>query len=532
MISWSVERRAKGPILAALAPVQEKSLHALLVNPRFPDTFWSLNRTAGFMSAKAAMPSLGLLTVAAMLPQDWSLRYVDLNAEPLTGDHLHWAGLVFIGAMEVQSESVGEIIRRCAEKGVRVAAGGPYFSVLDKRFQGVDHLFVGEVEETLPLFLEDLGKGRAAPVYRARRFPALSQTPIPRWDLVTRKNFLSMCLQMGRGCPNDCDFCHVVILNGRKPRLKTAARVVAELESLYASGWKRGEVMFVDDNLIGRKERIKEILRAVIAWQEKRKYPFHFSGQVGMDIADDKELLELMAKAGFSTVFLGIESPSDASLEECHKFKNRNRDLVASVRRIMDRGILVVGGFILGFDADTPEVFREMAELIEACPIPHPMIGLLNIPPQTRLWERMEKQGRLLGLPSGDNVGDPAGVNFVPKMGLNSLISGYLHILKRMYGTKRYYSRLLRFIRVLPPHPHLPGRLRVAEINAFFRILWRMGVVDRERFLFWKFTISALFANPRVFPLAMTLAACGRHYRLFHQGIIERLETEFADSET
>ena len=499
-------------------------MKVLLLNPRFPETFWSLTGTVGFKSAKSAFPSLGLLTVGAMLPREWSLRYLDLNVEDLSDKAIAWADLVFIGAMAVQSGSALECIGRCQEQGKTVVAGGPYFSILDRDVEGVDHLFIGEVEETLPVFLADLAQGRARPVYRTETFPGLDKTPIPRWDLVDFSDFLSMPLQMGRGCPNDCDFCHVVILNGRQTRLKPVERIIAELEALYQAGWRHDEVMLVDDNFIGRKRSIKEVLKAVAAWQEAHGYPYFFSSQASVDLADDQELLSLAARAGVQYVFLGIESPAAASLEECHKVRNQNRDLKAAVRAIQGQGINVVAGFILGFDADTEGSFGEMADFIEGCPIPHPMIGLLNIPPGTRLWTRMEEQGRILGLPSGDNVGDPAGVNYVPKMGLETLIRGYIGILQRIYGARGYYARLSAFMRRAVGQPFLPARLRGQEVRSFFKLLWRMGLRDPDRLLFWKYFFSVLAHNPREFPLAMTLAAIGRHYRFFHERAIKKLE--------
>ena len=284
-------------------------MRVLLVQPSFPDTFWSLRGTAEFMSARIFLPSLGLLTVAGMLPQEWDLKMVDLNVEDLAEQDLGWAEMVFIGAMEIQSQSAREVVSKCNQKGIPVAAGGPHFSLVRDEFKGIDHLFAGEVEETLPRFLEDLAQGRAKPVYRAGKFPELDRTPIPRWDLVDRGKYLSMPLQVGRGCPNDCDFCHVVILNGRRPRLKSADQVTAELEALHASGWKWGELMIVDDNIIGHKRKIKPILKAIASWQKEHNYPYKISVQVSLDVADDDELLELMVRAGFLTLFLGIESP-------------------------------------------------------------------------------------------------------------------------------------------------------------------------------------------------------------------------------
>ncbi len=503
-------------------------MRALFVQPEFPDTFWSLRGTAGFLSAKIFLPPLGLLTVAGMLPREWPLKMVDLNVEPLPEKDLDWAEMVFVGAMEIQSKSAGEVVRRCNEKGVPVVAGGPHFSLIREGFERIDYLFAGEVEETLPRFLEDLAQGRAQPVYRAEKFPELGQTPIPRWDLVDRGKYLSMPLQVGRGCPNDCDFCHVVILNGRRPRLKSAAQVKAELDSLYASGWKEGELMIVDDNIIGHKRKVKPILETIASWQKEHKYPYKISVQVSLDVADDDELLDLMVRAGFLTLFLGIESPSDASLEECHKNQNRNRDIVDSVRRITDKGMLVVGGFILGFDADNESSFQAMVDFIEACPIPYPMVGLLSVPPDTRLWDRMEAQGRLLGYPTGDQVGDVAALNYIPLMGSQTLLAGYCWTLKRLYEPTAYYNRVVKYIKRLPAHPCFVNRLKPGEIKAFFRVLWKMGLADAGRLQFWKYLGAALLANPRVFPMAVTLAASGRHHMAYHGRVIRRLEEQLA----
>jgi radical SAM superfamily enzyme YgiQ (UPF0313 family) len=329
----------------------------LFVYPRYPDTFWSFRHALKFIGRKASFPPLGLLTVAAMLPDAWEKRLVDMNVRCCSDADLAWADYVFISAMTIQRDSAQELIARCRQLGVKTVAGGPLFTVCPEDFPEVDHLVLNEAELTLPRFLEDLQKGKPGHLYAEARRAAMKCTPVPLWELVDVRKYAAMNIQYSRGCPFDCEFCDITGLFGRIPRTKTLPQLIAELESLYVKGW-RGAVFFVDDNFIGDRGKLKrEVLPALIAWMEERGRPFYFYTEASIDLADDDRLMELMVRAGFEEVFIGIETPHDDGLAETGKVQNRNRDLLASVRRILQAGLQVHGGFIVGFDSDPPAIF-------------------------------------------------------------------------------------------------------------------------------------------------------------------------------
>ena len=311
----------------------------LLVYPHYPDTFWSFRHALKFIGRKASFPPLGLLTIAAMLPSEWEKRLVDMNVRPLADEELVWADYVFISAMTVQRESAQDVIARCRRLGVKSVAGGPLFTAYHDAFPEVDHLVLGEAELTLAPFLADLARGEAQHLYTDERRADLRETPIPLWDLVEVKNYAAMNIQYGRGCPFDCEFCDITALFGRKPRSKTTVQLIAELESLYARGW-RGSVFFVDDNFIGDRGKLKrEVLPAIIEWMEQRDRPFYFYTEASINLADDPHLMALMVRAGFEEVFIGIETPHEEGLAESGKVQNRNRDMVASVKHVQQAGL-------------------------------------------------------------------------------------------------------------------------------------------------------------------------------------------------
>lgn len=330
----------------------------LVLYPEFPDTFWSFKHALKFIRKKASLPPLGLLSVAAMLPRSWNVRLVDVNVRALTEKDLAWADLVFVSGMIAQRESARELIARCRAAGKTVVAGGPLFGSEHTRFPQVDHFVLNEAEVTLPAFLRDLERGRAGRVYAATEFPDIRHTPAPRWELADMRKYASMSIQFSRGCPFDCKFCDVTAKFGHRPRTKSARQVINELDGLYRCGW-RGAVFFVDDNFIGNKRQLKEeLLPALIEWQNARRH-LPFFTVASINLADDGELMRLMAEAGFDTVFVGSETPEDASLAECNKRQNTGRDLVADVRRIQRAGLQVQGGFIVGFDSDPPGPYYE-----------------------------------------------------------------------------------------------------------------------------------------------------------------------------
>jgi radical SAM superfamily enzyme YgiQ (UPF0313 family) len=483
-------------------------MKVLLIYPECPETFWSFKYALKFIRKKAALPPLGLLTVASMLPKEWSKRLVDLNVTKLAEKDLAWADLVFISGMVVQRESARKVISRCKEAGLRVVAGGPLFTSEYDHFDEVDHFVLNEAELTLPPFLADLAKGCARGIYRTSEFADIRQTPAPLWELADLKSYASMSVQFSRGCPFHCEFCNVTALFGHRPRIKSADQIIGELDALYNLGW-RGQVFFVDDNFIGNKKYLKtELLPRLIEWQKKRKgLPFYTEASI--NLADDEPLMEMMVEAGFDTVFVGIETPEEQSLAECNKNQNTNRDLVESVKRIQRAGLQVQGGFIVGFDSDNGSIFKRQIDFIQKSGIVTAMVGLLQAPAGTKLFERLKGEGRLLGRMSGNTDGT---TNIIPKMDITVLREGYRSIMHHIYSPKHYYTRLKTFLREYKA-PVVKTPLCLQRFLAFFRSSIHLGVFGKERFQYWKILFWTLVHRPRLFPIAISLAIYGHHFR-------------------
>jgi len=485
------------------------SKKVLLLYPEFPDTFWSFKHALKFISKKAALPPLGLLTVAAMLPREWEARLIDLNVRKLKAKDLAWADYAFVSGMTVQRDSAHRLISRCKEVGLTVVAGGPLFTIEHELFDEVDHFVLGEAETVLPGFLSDLSRGKAQRLYEADGFPDIRRSPVPRWELAELKHYASMSIQYSRGCPYHCEFCNVTALFGHRPRTKTSTQIIDELEGLYEAGWRRN-VFFVDDNLIGNKKELKaDLLPALIEWQKGGKR-VGFNTEVSINLADDEELMEMMVEAGFSKVFIGIETPDESGLSECSKVQNQNRDLVEDVKRIQRAGLEVQGGFIVGFDSDAPSIFQRQIDFIQKSGIVTAMVGLLQAPPGTQLHERLRQQGRLLGFGSGDNADGTT--NIVPKMGLEALREGYKGILRHIYSPDHYYQRVRTFLREYR-QPKIKERRHMGDILAFLRSVVQLGIIGKERVHYWKLLFWARFRRPELWPLAVTLAVYGHHFR-------------------
>jgi radical SAM superfamily enzyme YgiQ (UPF0313 family) len=484
-------------------------MKALLIYPEFPDTFWSFKHALKFIRKQASLPPLGLLTVAAMLPTSWEKHLVDTNVRQVTEKDLAWADIVFISAMVIQRTSTQKIIARCKEAGRKVVAGGPLFTAEHDQFENVDHFILNEAELNLPPFLSDLEQGRPKRIYQNTEFPEIQQSPAPLWELADLKHYATMAIQYSRGCPFDCEFCNITTLFGHRPRVKTAGQIIRELDELYQLGW-RSSVFFVDDNFIGNKKHLKKsLLPALIAWR-KGKTGMTFHTEVSINLADDTELLKLMAEAGFTMVFIGVETPDNESLAECNKKQNQRRDLVEDVKRIQRSGIQVQGGFIVGFDSDTPSIFERQIEFIQKSGIVTAMVGLLQAPIGTRLYERLKQEGRLLGAFSGDNV--DGRTNIIPKMNLDVLHQGYKMVVSYLYDAPNYFERVRTFLKEYKA-PRFTVPLRSEYLLAFFRSIIQLGILDKERIHYWKLFFWTLFQRPRLFPLAITLAIHGYHFR-------------------
>ena len=492
-------------------------MNALLIYPEFPDTFWGMKHALRLTGKKATSPPLGLVTVAAMLPETWDLKLVDLNIQRLTDRDIEWADYALLSAMVLQRDAVQEIIDRVKAAGVTMIAGGPLFTTEPEAYGDVDYLVLNEAEVTLPPFLSDLAEGRAKHIYTSNEFPDITTSPIPRWDIIDPRAYTSRGLQYSRGCPNNCDFCSVTQLFGHRWRTKSAEQIVAELDALYATGW-RGSVNFVDDNLTGRPKILRnELLPALIEWRS-RKVGISFGTQAGIELADDPDLMAMMVAAGFDSVFIGIETIDDDSLAECNKRQNTNRDLLADVHRIQRAGLQVNGGFIVGFDHDTPSVFARLTEFIQKSGITTAMVGLLQAPAGTRLFERLSEEGRISGMMSGDNVN--GSTNIVPRMDLSALQSGYRRLLRDIYSTDNYYARIRTFLRnYRPPKAASPMQLQMWHVRAFFSALLKIGFASRDWWRYHGLLLWTLFRRPRAFPTAIVLAISGYHFHLLAEAL-------------
>ena len=491
-----------------------RNVKVLLLYPKFPKTFWSFKYALPFIGKRAAFPPLGLLTVAALLPKEWGKKLVDLNTQKLNEKDINWADFVFISAMVAQKESVKEVISQVKRFNKKIVAGGPLFTISYEEFlNDIDYFVLGEAEVTLPLFLENLKNSTLQKIIKPEpnQWPDISQTVVPLWELIDMKKYASMSIQFSRGCPFNCEFCDIILLNGRVPRIKDKIQILKELDALYNLNW-RGNVFFVDDNFISNKINLKEkVLPAIIKWGERKKHPFIFNTQVSINIADDKELMDLMVRAGFNTVFIGIESPNEESLKGCNKFQNINRNLLESIRIIQNQGLEVQGGFIIGFDQDTPSIFNQMSLFIQRSGIVTAMVGLLQAPPKTRLWERLRKEKRLISQPTGSNT--DCTINFQPKMNLHSLISGYKRTVNHIYSPKNYYQRLMNFLKEYKPRVKRNYQLTFERFLAFLKSIWILGIKEKERVYYWKIFFWALIKKPRLFPIIIEMAIKGFHFR-------------------
>jgi radical SAM superfamily enzyme YgiQ (UPF0313 family) len=510
----------------------------LLVFPRFnANSFWSFKEPARLRGAKASAPPLGLITLAAMLPAAWQLRLVDCNTSELTEDDVRGADLVMTGGMLPQKPDTDRIIALCNRLGVPVCVGGPAPTSSPEVYEAADFLVLGEAEGILPEFVAAWERGEARGRFTAAKFKAdVTKSPIPRFDLLDFRDYIYVGVQFSRGCPFTCEFCDIIELYGRAPRTKTAPQVLAELDRLFALGY-RGHVDFVDDNLIGNKKAVKLFLPHLIRWQEEKGYPFRFSTEASLNLTDDPDLLGLMRRANFFALFTGIETPDEATLIQTQKKQNTRRSIADSVHRIYEAGMFVTAGFIVGFDTETDTMADGMIACIRDTAVPTAMVGLLTALPSTQLHRRLAKEGRLFPAYELDDMlpGDQctAGLNFVTKRPRRQILADYKRILETAYDPDAYFARVTAVGLALDmprfPRRKVWWRFAARDAVAFARLIWSMNV--RHRALarpFWRTTLTLLRRNPRALEPALLNVGIFAHLHPFSRFVIATLGQQIA----
>lgn len=490
----------------------------LLVYPKYPYTLWCFQHALKFVNKKAALPPLGLLTIAPLLQEDNELKLIDENVKQIKDADILWADYIFISAVIIQKKSASKLIERCKKLGVKIVAGGPLFNGLHQNYPEVDHFLLNESELTIQVFLKDLKNGNPKKIYISDKRPNIEDVPIPMWDLINMNDYAKMPIQTTRGCPFDCEFCNIVNLNGREPRVKTPKRIIEELSAIYDNGW-RGSMIIVDDNFIGNKKEAKEILKEIIKWRKQTNFRGSFMTQISLNVADDEELLDLMREARINSVFIGFETPSKESLEECGKIHNKNRNMIEDVKKIHNFGIEVHGGFIVGFDNDDETIFKRQYDFIQNAGIVIATIGILNALPNTKLYYRLKNENRILYESSGDNT--DCSLNFIPKMDKDILVKNYKNLVKTIYSADNYYQRIYNFLEEYNHYSN--GKLTFNFVVAFFKSFYILGLIDKNRSHFWKLFFTTVLKYPKSLPKVMTQAI---YYFHFDKVVEMELNTE------
>ena len=502
-------------------------LKVLLVWPRFPSSFWSMDGILDLVPIKTDQPPLGLLTVAALCPKTWALRLIDRSFEELTDADIGWADLVMVSGMRVQREDIRETLLKARALGRRTVIGGPLASSEpDSMLPLADHVVVGEPDEVFPEIAADIEGGTAKRLYVIKDKPDVSKTPLPRFDLLKLGKYASMAVQFSRGCPFQCEFCDIITIYGRKPRTKSPSQLLAELEALYALGW-REQVFIVDDNFIGNHKLALELVQTLQQWQESHGYPFLFYTEASIDLAQRPKLIEVMVKANFFYVFIGIESPSPQALTEAKKFQNLRKDPLESVRFIQSQGLWVTAGFIIGFDSDTGDVFDQQSDFIERAAIPWAMVGFLQAPPTTPLFERLLKEGRILMESTATSNFDPP--NFRTLLPLPGLLAGFREMLLSLYDPSAFYDRCDRSLlqwkaRKSQKPPEIP---LWPKVGILIRSIIHQGVLSSYRKAYWKFLFrlhARWLFDPAKFSLGFAMLISGHHFIRYARTVAVQLE--------
>ncbi len=502
-------------------------MRVLLIYPLFPKSFWSFEKTLALVDCKALMPPLGLITVAAILPQEWEFRLLDHNIEEINESDLDWAELVIISGMIVQKEDMLVQIAAAKQKGKLVAVGGPYATTSPQEVSEADFLVLDEGEITLPMFVEAIEKGDRSGVFRAAEKPAVTETPIPRYDLLDLTAYDNMSVQFSRGCPFQCEFCDIIVLYGRKPRTKTPEQLLAELECIYDLGW-RGAVFMVDDNFIGNKRNVKLLLKELKVWMAEKEYPFGLTTEASVDLAQDDELMKLMVECNFKKVFLGIETPDQDSLALTNKFQNTRDPLTESIDKITRAGMQVMAGFIIGFDGEKPKAGDRIVQFVNQTNIPLAMFSMLQALPSTALWTRLEKEGRLVN--SSANINQTTLMNFVPTRDIEEIATEYVNAFWELYDPAAYLTRIFDYYMKLGEAKNVVSkRPSWKTIRALGLLLWKQGVIAKTRLLFWSNLIQVLIKKPRQLEIYMTLCAYLEHFTEYRFIVREQINTQLAN---
>jgi radical SAM superfamily enzyme YgiQ (UPF0313 family) len=506
-------------------------MRVLLLYPQFPKTFWSFEKILELVDRKVLLPPLGLITVAAILPQEWEFKLVDHNVREITAAEWDWAEIVILSAMIVQKQDMLALVREAKRRGKRVAVGGPYPTSLpdDALDAGADYLILDEGEITLPLFVDAIQQGKPYGIFRSQgEKPDVTNTPVPRFDLLELDAYDSMSVQFSRGCPFQCEFCDIIVLYGRKPRTKTPQQLLAELECLYQLGWRRS-IFMVDDNFIGNKRNVKLLLQDLKGWMADHQYPFAFNTEASIDLAQDQELMQLMVECNFNAVFLGIETPDAESLQLTKKYQNTRNSLADAVWSINRTGLRVMAGFIIGFDGEKTGAGDRIVNFVEQTAIPTALFGILQALPNTALWHRLEKEGRLLS-----NKGDGNQMtlmNFIPTRPVEEIAREYIDTFCTLYEPNRFLDRVYRhFLHMAPTPCQAPAQMpSLVDLKALATVIWRQGFKRNTRWKFWHHLFGILRQNPGVWEHYLTVCAHAEHFIEFRQLVRAQIEAQLAE---
>jgi radical SAM superfamily enzyme YgiQ (UPF0313 family) len=519
---------ANGNAGRSFAPLG-KQVKALMVWPRFPPSFWGFEGVLEMLPEHAMTPPLGLITVAALCPASWTLRLIDHAFDELRDEDLLWADLVMISAMHAQRADARAILARARALGRRTMIGGPWASSDPDGVVAIaDHVLVGEAEEVFAGIAAELEQGGARGLYHAVDKPDMTRSPIARFDLLKMDKYTSMPVQFSRGCPFQCEFCDIITIYGRRPRTKTPAQMIAELDTLRKLGW-RNEVFIVDDNFIGNSREALQLTRALTEWQKLHKRPFSLYTEASIDLADRPELMASMVEANFMYVFIGIETPSAEALKGSKKFQNLRRDNVEQVRTIQESGLWVLAGFIVGFDSDDETIFDRQLEFINRTAIAWAMAGVLQAPPTTALFDRMRKEGRLIE--NSEATSNFSAPNFRTVLPLPVLLRGLSRLLANLYEAEPFFDRALRSLEIWRPRPTQkpPDLPMMYNLRVLFASIWRQGICSSYRRAYWRFLSQLLWKwsrEPAKLWLGFMVLLSAHHFLIYSHQVADELEQE------